>query len=155
MPKGMLKLFGFKGRAKLRDLKEARGAQPGMPMLHYVYENKRQPDGWGANRYAFETLQPVPYSPIDRAVRVRRQILYPFEGPQLWAGLAVKISPIPSMAGGIFTGGMVQSDGTLPQLGTDSAIDMLAVSHNDPSSPVGANDPSPVYGPNDPMGEWT
>lgn len=144
--------FAISAKSK-RKLHDIRGAVR-MPVLHLVYENKRQPDGFGANRYAYELLQLPPFSPINRAVRVRRQISYPFEGPQVWSGLSVRIAPIPSQSGAWFTGGMVQSDGSLPPTGVGSAQDIIAVSQNDVSNPVGANDPSPVFGPNDPMGGY-
>lgn len=119
---------------------DARGVASNEPMLEYAFENKRQPDGFGASRYAFETLQLAQSSPIDRAVRVRRPIIMPFQGPQIFAGQAVRTAPIPSQSGGIFTGGMITQDGDLPAYGTIGTVDMEAVARNDPSA--GANDAS-------------
>jgi len=133
-----------------------RGEQQGVPVHHLVYEKKRQPDGYGANRYAYELLQLVPFSPISRAVRVRRQISIPFGPPQVWAGQALKLNGIPSMAGGMFTGGMMNADGTMADFGTDSTINLFAVATNNPNA--NANDVSAVFSSgrrgenNDPMG---
>jgi hypothetical protein len=146
--RGLLALLGIKVKGKARNV---RAETIVGPITHYVFENKRQPDGWGANRYAFETLALPPFSPINRAVRTRRQILYPFQGQQIWASQAVKVAPIPAMSGGIFTGGMLQADGSLPDLGFVSTVDMRAVRRNDPTA--SANDASEVWGPNDPIGD--
>lgn len=130
--------------------RNVRDAFRDVPFTEYVFENKRQPDGFGASRYAFETLGLSPSSPIDRAVRVRRQILLPFQGPQVWAGQTVTVAPIPSQHGGIFTGGMLTSSGEVPPLGTYSDVDMGAVARNDASA--GANDVSASFGLNNPQG---
>lgn len=120
------------------------------PVHHIVYENKRQPDGYGADRYAYELLQLAPHSPIDGAVRVRRQISFPFGPPQMWAGQAVKVNPMASQAGGIFSGGMLTADGALPALGTGSALPVGSVAMNNANA--NANSAASVYGNNDPSG---
>jgi hypothetical protein len=130
-----------------------RNVRPGfMPgaVLDLVYSRQRQPDGSGAAAYAFETLGLFSSSPISGAVRVRKQISQPFNGPQIWAGQAVKIAPTPSQAGAIFTGGMLKADGSMPDLGTYTDIDMQAVASNDADAQ--ANSAAMQWGFNNPNG---
>jgi hypothetical protein len=145
---GMLGMLSFKLRRGDKPVRKA--ATYATPVHHIVYENKRQPDGFGASRYAYELLQLAPVSPINGAVRVRRQISFPFGPPQVWAAQAVKVNPIPSQAGGIFSGGMLNADGTLPALGTDNPVSAELLALNDAN--VNANNVSALYGRNDPSG---
>jgi hypothetical protein len=118
---------------KKSPMVETRGAALEEPLVHYVWERKRLPDE-GAMSYAFETLQLVVHSPIDGAVRVRKNLGVPFpqmEG-QIWITQQGVTNGIPSMAGGIYGARQYNPDGSLADLGPSADMNMFAIANNIP-----------------------
>jgi hypothetical protein len=137
------------GLFKKKTNGEVRNARIVDPLVHYVFERKRLPDE-GASSYAFETLQLVVYSPIDRAVRVRKPIgvaLPDKATGQLFVSNMATTDGIPSMAGGFYGGRQYTSDGVMAALGTSDYVNPMALRWNNPgtdaSNPMDSNNPFP------------
>lgn len=66
---------------------------------HAVWENKAQPDGAGAYRYAWESLDLAQFSPIGPGTAVRRQIRETQPGGYWFSSKQVVENGIPTIAG--------------------------------------------------------